>query len=84
MMEAITEVKRRFLNVREAAIYLGVKPSTIYHWVCGRKIPFVKLNSKIVRFDIRALDQWAVGRVTSTVKEVQKNGNLQARQDLVV
>lgn len=85
MTETISrEVTQRFLNVSEAATYLGVKPSTIYHWVCERKIPFVKLNSKVVRFDIKALDHWAFGRVMPSLQEVEKNGSLQARKDMVV
>ena len=77
------ELERRYLTLREAAVRLGVKPSTMYHWVSMRKIPFIKLNSKAVRFNAQALDQWADGGTMPSAKEVQKHGTLQARKDLV-
>ena len=33
----------RLLDVREAAVMLGVKPATLYQWAYQRRIPVVKL-----------------------------------------
>ncbi len=41
----------------QIADYLGVKLSTIYQWTHQGYIPHVKLG-RLVRFDLRAIDQW--------------------------
>jgi excisionase family DNA binding protein len=33
----------RLLDVREAALLLGLKPATLYQWAYKRRIPVVKL-----------------------------------------
>ena len=50
------EVNQRLLTVRQAAEYLGLKPSTLYDWVARHKISFVKLNGAL-RFDLRDLER---------------------------
>jgi excisionase family DNA binding protein len=49
-------VRQRLLTVRQAADYLGLKPTTLYDWVARRKIPCVKLNGAL-RFDLRELER---------------------------
>jgi len=43
------------MNIREAAIYLGTTPATLYTKVWRREIPFVKFG-RSVRFDLKDLD----------------------------
>ncbi|UJS17861.1 MAG: helix-turn-helix domain-containing protein [Candidatus Jettenia sp.] len=38
-----------YLNVREAATFLGVSPDTIYSWTMRRTIPHYKLG-KLLKF----------------------------------
>lgn len=45
------------MNVRETAEYLNLSPSTIYHLVIQKKMPFIKLG-KSLRFRKPDLDAW--------------------------
>ena len=49
-------VGKRLLNVREAALYLGLEVDTVYKKSRLRELPFVKVG-RALRFDIRALDR---------------------------
>ena len=42
------------LDVREAAQLLRVTAGTLYKYSCGRRIPFVKINGRLL-FDRRKL-----------------------------
>ena len=44
-------------NYEDAAIYLGVAPSTIRVWCCKRKVPFIKMGGK-VKFRQEDLDDF--------------------------
>jgi len=46
---------------------LGVKPGTLYAWVCQRKIPFVKCG-RLTKFDIRQIDNWISEHTTGEMK----------------
>lgn len=54
-MDKMTE--KRFIGVKELAVYLGIKVNTVYSWVCLRKIPYVKMG-RLVKFDLREIDKW--------------------------
>ena len=63
-METITDQENRaraqpspLLSVKEAACYLKIAVWTLRHWVCQRKIPFVKLG-RLVRFRQSDLDAY--------------------------
>ena len=49
-----------FLDVREVAHYLRVRPSTIYSMAGNRKIPFYRVGRQL-RFRKFEIDQWAQG-----------------------
>lgn len=49
-----------FLDVREVAHYLRVRPSTIYSMARNRKIPFYRIGRQL-RFRKFEIDQWAQG-----------------------
>jgi excisionase family DNA binding protein len=48
---------KRYLGIKELAEYIGVKQSTVYAWVCYRKIPYVKVG-RLVKFDVKRIDDW--------------------------
>ena len=48
---------KRFIDIKELEQYIGVRRDTIYHWICLKKIPYVKMGA-LVRFDLRAIDAW--------------------------
>ena len=45
----------RLLDVKEAAAMLAVKPATLYQWAYQRRIPFVKLLGRALRFRLSAI-----------------------------
>jgi excisionase family DNA binding protein len=51
---------QRFLDVKEAAEYLGLAISTLYTMVSQRRIPFVKMGRR-TKFDRLELDKWIAG-----------------------
>ena len=46
----------RLLNVREAAMMLGLKPATLYQWAYERRIAYVKLGGAL-RFRLSAIEK---------------------------
>ena len=46
------------LNVIDAAGYLGIRPWTLRHWICDRKIDVVKYGNGIVRIRRSVLDRY--------------------------
>jgi excisionase family DNA binding protein len=38
------------LTVRQAAVYLGVSPQTVYLWVERRRIPHLRMMGRNIRF----------------------------------
>ena len=45
------------ITIKELSDFLKVKPSTLYSWVHGGTIPFIKLNG-LLRFDMDAITEW--------------------------
>lgn len=50
-------ITQRFVGVKEVALYLGVKVSTVYSWIHTRKIPYSK-PCRLPRFDLVEVDDW--------------------------
>jgi excisionase family DNA binding protein len=49
---------QRYFSTREAAIYLGCTTAALYHLVEERRIPFIKVGGKTLKFDRQRLDAW--------------------------
>jgi excisionase family DNA binding protein len=49
--------EKRFLGIKQLAVYLGIKEGTIYVWVCHRKIPYIKVG-RLVKFDLHKIEKW--------------------------
>ena len=47
ILDTITEVP---LRVREAAVFLGVSPQTVYLWVERKQIPHLRVMGRNIRF----------------------------------
>jgi excisionase family DNA binding protein len=63
-----TESSTTWMNVHQAAGYLGLSPKTIYQYVCDRRIPFVKIpTSNQVRFNRKQIDAWMENGQTGTI-----------------
>jgi excisionase family DNA binding protein len=54
-------MERIFLDVEEAAEYLGIKKPTLYAWAKNGKVPHYRFNS-LVRFKRKDLDTWVETR----------------------
>ena len=51
-------MEKRFIGVKELAIYLDIKVPTIYSWVCQGRIPRYKLGGRMLKFDVAEIDAW--------------------------
>ncbi len=47
----------KLLTAAEAAVFLGVRRSTVYAWAIRRRIPSLRI-SRFLRFSPRELDGW--------------------------
>ena len=55
--------KRELLTVPEAAQFLRLQPSTLRAWILQRKIKFIKLGRRAVRFRRADLEAMIAGAV---------------------
>ena len=47
LLDTITEIP---LRVREAAVFLGVSPQTVYLWVERKQVPHFRVMGRNIRF----------------------------------
>jgi excisionase family DNA binding protein len=63
LSQSTPDAADRLLDVREAADFLGLKPSTLYQWAYERRIPVVKLFGRALRFRLSDLQRLVVGSI---------------------
>ena len=56
---------QELMTYSEVAAWLGVPKGTLYAWVHERRVPYVRLGPRMVRFSRRALTAWLAERVVS-------------------
>jgi len=61
--EVFMQDKRELLTVPEAAQFLRLQPSTLRAWILQRKIKFIKLGRRAVRFRRADLEAMIAGAV---------------------
>lgn len=49
----------RWMNLQQAAVYIGVSKETIYRLIASKKIPFHRIG-RLYRFHLEQLDQWII------------------------
>ena len=59
-------IGRRLLNVREAALYLGLEVDTVYKKARLRELPCVKVG-RALRFDVEALNLFIEQHTIETI-----------------
>jgi len=59
-------IGRRLLNVREAALYLGLEVDTVYKKSRLREVPYVKVG-RALRFDVKALERYIEQHTLETI-----------------
>jgi excisionase family DNA binding protein len=75
--------QKRLFTIREAAVYMALSETTLYHWISRGKIRPTRLAKKAVRLDRRVLDRMIEQMTEKTWKEVRTDGSLSARRDMV-
>src|SRR5215213_10665 len=58
------------LTISDVALWLAVKPSTLYAWVAQRIIPALKLQG-VIRFRRAAIEAWLEGCATGQPERAQ-------------
>ena len=60
-------VGRHFLSKQELALAVGVSPRTIDNWMAQRRIPFLRLSPRLIKFNLErvkaALARYEVNEV---------------------
>jgi len=58
----ITTEKRRgkpvmkYLTIDELSLYLKISKPTIYQWIAKNTIPYIRINQRVIRFDVEKID----------------------------
>jgi excisionase family DNA binding protein len=65
-MDSNKAIGRRLLNVREAALYLGLEVDTVYKKSRLREVPSVKVG-RALRFDVKALERYIEQHTLETI-----------------
>ena len=65
-MDSNSPIGRRLLNVREAALYLGLEVDTVYKKSRLREVPCVKVG-RALRFDVKALERYIDRHTVGTI-----------------
>lgn len=69
-MSTSTEIVSPLLNTRQAAAYLGLRPSTLARWrTSGGGPAFTPLGSRLIYYQITALDAFIASRVCRSTTE---------------
>jgi excisionase family DNA binding protein len=48
----------KYLTIEELSHYLKISKSTIYIWVEKKFVPYIKLNQRVIRFDIEKINSF--------------------------
>jgi excisionase family DNA binding protein len=54
------------LDIQTIADLTGFSVGTLYHFVSQRRIPFVRISSRCIRFERSALESWIAGMAVPT------------------
>ena len=57
----------QLITLEELSKILGVKKATLYAWVSKKKIPFIKLSARLVRFRESEIQDWLSQKSSSPV-----------------
>jgi excisionase family DNA binding protein len=51
-------MQEKLLTIEEVSEYLNIKKRTLYKYVQENYIPHVRINKKVIRFQIAKIDNW--------------------------
>ena len=52
----MTDMKKRYVSIREISVYTSIPVKTLYEWSSVGKIPCIRLGRKLL-FDVHEIDQ---------------------------
>ena len=52
-----------YLDAKEAAAFLGLEKSYLYHLTSSKKIPYIKYGGRLILFSRTALEAWKQARM---------------------
>jgi hypothetical protein len=50
--ESSASLGRHFLSKQELALVIGVCPRTIDNWMAQKRIPFIRLSARLIKFNL--------------------------------
>jgi predicted DNA-binding transcriptional regulator AlpA len=60
-------ITKRFHSKQEVALAIGISPRTLDGWMAEKRIPFIRLSARLIRFDLErvkhALEKYEVQEV---------------------
>lgn len=62
------DIEKKYLTVQELEGYTGIKQQHIYRLVERHGIPYVRIGTKMVRFDRTKIDAWMEKQQVKPVK----------------
>jgi excisionase family DNA binding protein len=69
--EKTEENKKKYLNLKEASVYLGINKNTMYKYTHYNVIPYYKPNNKVY-FLIDDLEKWISKNRVSSQEEIEE------------
>ena len=58
-----------YINIEDAAEYLGVKTSTIRTWIKKKNMPSHRVGGKLLKFKRSEIDEWVNSEKNVDIKE---------------
>jgi len=50
-------ITKRFHSKQEVALAIGISPRTLDGWMAEKRIPFIRLSARLIRFDLTRVKQ---------------------------
>lgn len=69
-------IDKRYVSAKTLAKILEVTPWTIRQWVIRGKIPAIKINSRVLRFDLREVGRALGMELTGEIRAVEEQNGV--------
>lgn len=63
---------KKLLSIQEASEIIGLKVSTIYKYICCRRIPYIKIGQRVF-FSVEKLESWINDKSVDPIESVVPN-----------
>jgi len=55
-------MNKKLWKVADAASYLQLARGSVYHLVSQKRLPYVRISARCIRFDPEVIEAWAAAR----------------------